>query len=1067
MTAPSHPESKQGIIAWFANNSVAANLLMILIVVFGIVSAFQIRKQTTPDFELNAIQIIVPYPGAAPQEVEQGVLTKVEEAIQDVTGIDEVNASAQEGSATVTIDVSNDTDLDQVVSQVKTRVDAISGLPELTEKPIIEKIEIPIPVIFISVYGDLDAYARKELARDIREDLIAIPEVNEVEYLGNRDYEISIEVSEATLQSYDLTMTEIADAIRAAARDIPGGTIETTGGDVLLRTQGQVYTGAEYGDLTLRTFADGSRLTLDDIATIDDGFVDDDGFGRLNTQPVITMQVLAAGQQSELKTAALVRDYVAKAREKLPDTVKIETWVDRSRYLEQRLDLMLSNLAQGALLVFIVLTLFLRLKFALWVVIGIPVTFFGAIWLMPYTPWPVTINMISLFSFILVLGIVVDDAIIIGESIYTQTRADGHSVDNVVLGARKVAVTATFGVLTTIAAFTPMLFVGGLFGPFLEAVAAVVALCLLFSLVESKLILPSHLAHSKTTPVDESEIFSPYRTVRISLWPKKFIERAQRRTQHGLHWLVDHVYAPLLNKAIASRGVCLAIFLSTMLLVIGSMIGGVVKLVIAPKVPGEFVQMNLEMQNGTATSVRNETLLAIERDLYAVRDEYMATNANALDPLKQVATFTTSSTGGQIIIEMPASEDQTLTGTELNNLWREKVGLLPGVRELSFNADLVFGGGPPLSFAFTGSNFESLERAAADLVLELKDYEGVFDIRSSANPGGDEIKLDLKPTAEPLGITLSALGTQVRQAFFGEEVQRIQRRSDELKVMLRYPESQRRSIEDLETMFIVTPTGDRVPFYEVATAEIGAGYSQIRRQNGKRTVTVSADLNTDIVQPGKVIEDVGDSVIPEILSKYSGVEYALEGASADEQEFFNNFLIAFGAALFLIYALIAIPLRSYSQPLIIMSVIPFGFIGAVLGHLLLGEPISLFSLIGLLALSGVVVNDSLIMIDFVNQARATGLSAQDAVIQSGKARFRAIVLTSLTTAAGLVPIMFEQSAQAQFVIPMAISMSFGILFATMITLILVPVLYLLLLDAKHGFANSVSSQPGPRPMPGR
>ncbi|MFK8053389.1 MAG: efflux RND transporter permease subunit, partial [Woeseiaceae bacterium] len=426
-------ESPQpGLIAWFANNGVAANLLMILIIVFGVVSAFQIRKQTTPEFELNAIQVIVPYPGAAPQEVEQGVITKVEEAVQDVAGIDEINASAREGSGTLTLDVSNDADLNQVISQVKTRVDAISGLPELTEKPIIEKIEIPIPVIFISVYGDLDEYARKSLSRDIREGLIAIPEVNDVELLGDRDYEISIEVSESTLQQYGLTISQIANTLRSASRDIPGGTIETVGGDILLRTQGQAYLGKEYADLTLQTFEDGSRLTLGDIASIDDGFVDNDGFGRFNKEAVITLRVLAGGQQSELKTAALVKQFVADVQRRLPASVKIETWVDRSRYLQQRLDMMMDNLLQGAVLVFIVLTLFLRLKFALWVIIGIPVTFCGALWLMPYTPWPVTINVISVFGFILVLGIVVDDAIIIGESIYTKVRADGHSIDNVV-----------------------------------------------------------------------------------------------------------------------------------------------------------------------------------------------------------------------------------------------------------------------------------------------------------------------------------------------------------------------------------------------------------------------------------------------------------------------------------------------------------------------------------------------------------------------------------------------------------------------------------------------------------
>mgnify|MGYP001795001814 CR=1 FL=1 len=1045
---------QNGIIAWFANNGVAANLLMILIICFGVVSVFQIRKQTTPDFELNQVYVRIAYPGAAPQEVEQGVLTKVEEAIQDVQGIDEINATAREGSGTVYVDVSNDASLDQVISQIKTRVDAIAGLPELTEKPVIEKNEIPIPVIFISIYGDLDEYARKSLAREVRDDLIAIPEVNSLELLGDRDYEISIEVSEQTLQQYDLTMTEIANALRNASRDIPGGTIETTGGDIRVRTQGQVYTGSEFADLTLRTFPDGSRLILSDIATIVDGFVDNDGFGRFNEQPVITMRVLAGGQQSELKTARIVKDNVAKLQSELHDTIKVETWVDQAKYLQQRLDMMLDNLLQGALLVFVVLTLFLRLKFALWVIVGIPVTFFGALWLMPLTPWPVTINVISLFGFILVLGIVVDDAIIIGESIYTKTRADGHSIDNVVAGAQKVAVTATFGVLTTIAAFAPMLFLGGIAGAFFEAIAAVVALCLIFSLVESKLILPAHLAHAKIAPVDEGDIFSPYRSTSRIRWPGKFIARLQRRAQHGLHWIIEHIYTPALNKALAARGVTFCLFVTMMLLTLGVIAGGIVKFNIFPTIPGEYVSMDVTMQNGTPSEIRNQTLLEIEQRLYEVRDRYLTDNPGAIDPLQQVATFTNGQFTGTMIIEMPPAEEQTITGAELAVLWREAVGLLPGVRQISFGDGNGFGGGQPLSFGLSGKDFDSLERAADELVAALGDYESVFDIRNSASAGSDEIKLQVKPAAEALGITLASLGTQVRQAFYGEEVQRIQRGSDELKVMLRYPERERRSLDNLETMLITTPDGDRVPFNEVASVEFGEAYSEITRKNGKRTVTVTADLNTDIAQPGEIVREVSASVIPEILKRYPGTEYALEGASKDEQELVQNFIIAFLVALFLIYGLIAIPLKSYTQPLIIMSVIPFGFIGAVVGHMLLGKTISMFSIIGLLALAGVVVNDSLIMTDFVNKARRRGVDTITAVVESGKARFRAIILTSLTTAIGLMPIMFEQSSQAQFVIPMAISLSFGILFATVITLILVPVLYLLLLDSKNLFRRS-------------
>ncbi|MEM9388123.1 MAG: efflux RND transporter permease subunit [Pseudomonadota bacterium] len=1048
-------DPQRGLIAWFANNPVAANLLMAIILFSGILVAQSIRKQTTPEFELDLLTVTVPYPGAAPQEVEEGILTRIEDALANLPGIDNVESTAREGSGVVQIQLEPDADLDSVQNQVKTRVDAIPTLPELAEKPVIERVEVPVPVIFISIYGDMDDYARKEIAADVRDGLLALPGINDVQLLGDRDYEISIEVSRATLERYQLTMTEIAAAVRANASDIPGGTIETDRGDILLRTQGQVYTGQEFAQIAVRTYEDGSRLLLSDIATIDDGFVEGDDFGLFNREAVATMRVLAGGQQNELRTAAVVKEFVTEFTKTLPDTVKVTTWVDRANYLQQRLDMMLKNMWQGAALVFIVLSLFLRLKFAMWVIIGIPVTFLGALAFMPYNPWPVTINVISLFGFILVLGIVVDDAIIIGESIYTKTRADGHTVDNVVAGANRVAVAATFGVLTTIAAFAPMLFVGGLAGSFLEAVAVVVTLCLLFSLVESKLILPAHLAHTKIEPIDEDVIFAPFSTSRNPLkWISKAFQRMQRYTQHGLHWVIDRVYDPLLRRAIKARGVTFSIFIAMIILASGLFAGGFLRFVIFPELPGDYLFASVSMQTGTPSQDRNAALMHLQKSAYQVRDSYLSDTPGGKDPLQHVATFTETSTRGSVIVEMPPVETQTMNGDELAARWREEAGDIPGVRSLQFTNGNVIGGGPPLSFKLAGDNIDLIEAAAAELTDALRNYAGVFDIRNSASAAGNEMELAVKPGAEALGITLNVLGTQVRQAFYGEEVQRIQRGKDELKVMLRYPQADRRSIDDLESMLVATPTGDRVPFPEVAEVRYGNAYASITRQDGRRTVTVSADIDTVVAQPRQVIEDVGKNVIPDILARYPGVEYALEGASLEEQEFLGNLIYASIAAMFLIYALIAIPLKSYVQPFIIMAVIPFGFIGAIIGHLVLGMEISMFSLFGLIALAGVVVNDSLIMIDFVNKARAEGVPLYDAVVDSGKARFRAIILTSITTAIGLVPIMLETNAQAQFVIPMAVSMSFGILFATMITLILVPTLYLLQEDFLRTTGNT-------------
>jgi len=1046
--------SEKGLIAWFASNHVAANLLMLLIIAFGIVSAFTIRKQTTPDFELNWVQIRVPYLGAAPQEVEEGVVIKIEEAIQDIPGIVEINSRAREGLGSVTVEVATGEDINEILTEVKTRIDAISTFPGLTEKPVIYKQEVPVHVVFVTITGDLDEYARKSLGQDIRDELMEIPSVNQVQILGDRDYEISIEVSEHVLRQYGLTMSEISQAVRNSSVDMPGGAIRSAGGDILLRTEGQVYTGQEFAELVLRTFPDGTRLTLGDIATIQDGFVESDGYARYMGQPTASMRVMAIGQKNELQTAAAVREYVDERAETLPEGVEMQVWVDRSYYLADRLSMMVKNMLQGAFLVCLILALFLRLKVALWVIVGIPIAFFGAMWLMPLTPWPVSLNTVSLFGFILVLGIVVDDAIIIGESIYTKIRADGHTLDNVIRGARRVAVPATFGVLTTIAAFAPMLFVGGIVGPFFEAMSMVVILCLIFSLVESKLILPAHLVHANIKPVDEADLFNPQR--QISRWRRvpRFFQKIQRHVQHGMHSLIHDLYAPLLEKALRNRGLTFSIFAAIFILTIGVMKSGLVRVVLFPEVPSDFIQVQMTMQNGTAPAGRDVALLAIEQAAFDINDEYVAANPGAEDPIDHLIVFTGGDTGGFIFAELYRGEDRPLNSDEIITMWRDKVGEVAGMKELTYSGGDHIGGGAPLSFNLSGNNYLSLENAAAELENKLREYEGVFDIRNTANSGGQEISLEIKPEAEALGLTMSSLGRQVRQAFYGEEAQRIQRGQDELKVMVRYPLSERRSIADLENMRIRTPAGDEVPFSSVAEVSFGEAYSSISRQNRKRTVTVSANIDPEIVQPGEIVTEISEDYIPGLLGRNPGVGYSLEGASLEEIEFLRNISLASIAALFLIFTLIAIPLHSYTQPLIIMSVIPFGLIGAVIGHIVMGKAISMFSLFGLIALAGVVVNDSLILVDFVNKAREAGLAANEAVMGAAKERFRPIVLTSLTTAAGLMPIMLETSLQAQFVIPMAISLSFGIIFATVITLFLIPSLYLLQQDFSKLMSNT-------------
>ena len=920
---------REGIIGWFVRNHVAANLMMFAIIGLGLYSGLNLRQQTTPDFDLNYVSVRVPYLGAAPEEVEEGVVIKIEEAIQDTKGIKKIKSTSSEGIGSVRAEVEIGADINEVLNEIKAKVDAISTFPELTEKPVVYKVEIPTGILFVSIYGDLDEYQRKNIAEEMKDELLNLPEIKSINLLGDRNFEISIEVTENTLREYDLTMSEISAAIRASSIDLPGGRIRTDGGDILLRTKGQVYTGEEFGALVLRTYPDGSRLLLSDIANIDDGFVESRSWGRFNGQSTLDMEILAAQAENEIETADRVKEYISEKSSSLPEGINLEVWGDRSIYLQDRLDMMSKNMLQGAILVFIVLSLFLRLKVAIWAVIGIPIAFFGALWLMPVGPFPVTINMISLFGFIMVLGIVVDDAIIIGESIYTKIRADGHSIENVIKGAQKVALPATFGVLTTIAAFAPMLFVTGFAGPFFKAMSVVVILCLFFSIIESKLILPAHLAYAKIDEINEEEIFSPYSNIPWYKRPSRLFQRANRLVQNNLHSIIENKYAPLIEKAVRNRGLTIATFLSALIIIIGILNSGITKFVLFPEVPGDYVVVELTMIDGSSAESRDEVINRIEQAALDINDEWLEKYPNDLPPINKMGAYTGGMTElgtpvggdniGLLVAELPF-ENRKVSVLELENMWRDKVEDMPGVKKLTFDSGRNIGGGSSISFNILGEDIKQLEEASKQLERKLTEYEGVFDIRSSLNVGGEEIKLDIKPQAESLGLSMASVGRQVRQAFYGEEAQRIQRGKNEIKVMVRYPEEDRTSIGNLESMRIRNNNGDEIPFSSVATANFGKAYSSIIRENGIRVVTVSADADSSTVEPRRVISDITENYIPEMRDKFPQLKFDLEGSSSETVKLVQELTNASIAALFLIYILIAIPLKSYLQPIIIMSV---------------------------------------------------------------------------------------------------------------------------------------------------
>jgi multidrug efflux pump subunit AcrB len=1021
-----------GVIAWFARNPVAANLLMLIIMAVGLGSAFTIQRAMFPSFDLEVIFVQVPYPGAAPEEVEQGVILKIEEAINDLDGIQRVESDAFESRAQLMIDPEEGVDINNLVADIQNRIDAIAHFPEEAEAPIVSLPELLVPALTIQVSGNLDERSMKSLADEIRRELLTLPEVSAADVVGARNYEIGIEISEQLLREYHLTLGDVAQIIAASSLDLPAGSVQTKNGDIMLRTLGQAYVQQDFERIVLKTWPDGTRLLLGDIANVNDGFEDGQGFSLFNGQYSLGVHVFAMGEQDLIDTADAARAYVAEKQAKLSSDVRLDVWSDITFYLKDRLGMMVRNLAVGALLVFIILALFLEIKLAFWVMMGIPVCFLGAMAVINTPFIDQSLNMVSIFGFILVLGIVVDDAIIMGESAYAVQEHHGHSVDNVIRGVYRVATPATFGVLTTIVAFAPTLFVDGVMAAFPEACGWVVILCLAFSLVESKWILPAHLAHSKPT--------------RNALLLQ--IDHVQEGVNRRLRNLIDHHYAPFMQRCVDNRYVTLSVFLALLILSSGLVAGGLIRLVLQPDAPGEFISVELRMAAGTPEERTLEVIGDVIAELEQLEADYQREVGGEEPLVTHVAAYGFDRINGRIDVELTKEDKRAISTLEVSQRWRERTGQVHGAEVLSFSMVNGPSFGADIAIDLVHKDFDTLRRAAAELEEALYHYEGLYDIRNGAADTADEFHLDILPEAEALGLTRYDLGSQVRHAFYGAEAQRIQRGIDEIKVMVRYPLADRQTVASLDSMFIRTPAGDEVPFDSVARLEVKPGLLKTTRIDFQRAVEVTAEADTSLVEPGKVMTDLEEKVIPRLVAKYPGLNWDVSGMSEEDRKVAFSMLTGFALSLFGIYALLAIPTRSYLQPLIIMGVIPFGMIGAIVGHWLTGYALSMMSLMGVIALSGVVVNDSLILVDYINRRIAAGAAVRQAITEAGTRRFRAIMLTSLTTFFGLAPMLLETSAQAVTMVPMAVSLAFGIVFATVITLLLVPSLYMVLEDLR-------------------
>ncbi len=909
-------EHPRGVIAWFAYNPVAANLLMLIIMVVGLGSAFTIQRAMLPTFDIEMIFITAPYPGAAPEEVEQGVVLKIEEAINDLDGIKRVESDAYESYARIMIEPNEGIDLGKLLDEVQNRINAIQQFPDGAEEPIVRQPELLFPTLTLQLSGRADERAMKSLADEIRRELLSLPEVSAAAVVGAREYEISVEISEQLLREYHLSLGDVANIIAASSLDIPAGSVQTRNGDIMLRTLGQAYVQSDFEDIVLRTWPDGTRLMLGDIATIDDGFVDGDGFTTFNGQYSLGINVFAMGKQDIIDTARATRAYIEQKRGQLPDGVSLDAWSDVTFYLQERLWMMIKNLGMGALLVFIVLALFLEIKLAFWVMLGIPVCFLGTMAVISTPFVDASLNMLSIFGFIIALGIIVDDAIIMGESAYAEQELHGHSVQSVVEGVYKVATPATFGVLTTIVAFAPTLFVEGVFGAFPEACGTVVVLCLVFSLVESKWILPAHLAHS-----------SPTRNPML-----RSVNRVQQRCNEQLRRFVVYRYSPLMRLCVANRYTCLGFFLSLLILCGGLLAGGQVRTILAPEVRGEFLKAELRLAHGTPEERTQQAVREVVAALLEVEADYQRETGKDEKLLAHIAAYGYEQINGRVSVELTKEDQRQLSTLEVEQRWRDKVGTIHGAEVLAISGDDEGGWGPAVAFDLMHHDFEMLKAASDELEEALRHYAGLYDIRNGAGDTADEFHLDILPEAESLGLTRYALGTQVRHAFYGAEAQRVQRGVDEVKVMVRYPRADREMTSSLASMFIRTPEGDEVPFDTVARLDITQGLLKTTHIDFQRASEVTAEANRDQVQPSKVIEEIEGHVIPGLLKKYPGLSYAVSGMADEERKLGVSLMFGFALAIFGIYALLAIPTKSYLQPLIIMGVIPFGFIGAVVGH---------------------------------------------------------------------------------------------------------------------------------------
>jgi multidrug efflux pump subunit AcrB len=1050
----------RGLVRSSIANTSALNLCMIAVLAVGWYCMGAMRRESFPEFDLDRILVTVPYPGAAPQEVEEGVGQKIEEAVRTIEGVKKVTTVAQEGACNVVLElIPGGRSPDRVLDEVRSEVDRIPSFPLEAEQHQISLVTNRRPSLRVGIIGpykpddsgkiSVEAELQlRQVAERLREDLLSLPEVAQVDYLAARNYQIDIEIPEETLRSYGLTLRRAAEIIRRENRELPAGSIRSQSQEVLLRGNNRRTEGSEIAKLPVVADSNGAVLTVGDLGLVRDEFADATSLNFINGQPAMALSVQRSTSQDLFAMIDAVKGFVETVD--VPEGYALTTWSDESVEVRGRLNLLVRNGGQGLVIVFVILLLFLDPKLAFWVALGIPFSLFAAAAYLYLTGQ--TLNQISMFAFVMALGIVVDDAIVVGENVFAHRQMGKSYLRAAIDGTVEVIPSVVTAVLTTVVAFAPLLYVSGTMGKFTAVMPAAIIAMLLASLVECVTILPCHLAHEK------SMVFRVLHFVLFAFrWMMIPARVANRYASAGLDWFIANIYQPTLRLALRNRLIVGAACVSAIIMTVGLQKSGIVKFTFFPRVDGNTLNASVSFPDGTPATVTAKAMQRVEDAFWSVAEDYekqgkpiaknsfrvVGAQVRGSSPGGSSSPAAGGSHKGSVEIELIKSEDRGVPSQEIVGKWREKVGFIPGTEELTLGTRSFGPGGAPVEFKLLGSAaaVSDLEAAVERCKKQLSSYPGLFDIRDDSVPGKWEYRFRIKPEAFAMGVRTADLAETVRAAYYGEEVMRVQRGRHEVKVMVTYPREDRKLLSNFDEIRVRLDDGIERPITELAQIDIVRSYSEINRIDQARSITISSDLDEKVANAAEVVADLQAGFIPNLLTEFPSIRVRWEGQQEQRAESLGSLFFGFSVALIVMFVLLAIEFKSAVQPAMIMLIIPFGMLGAVMGHLFMGIPLTLFSMYGIVALTGIVVNDSIVLIDFINSRVRSGVPIQQAIEESGSRRFRPVLLTTITTIGGLTPILLESSIQAQILIPMATSIAFGEFFATVVVLYLVPVTY--------------------------